>query len=160
MEAGYGRDIAYTVVVRSDLTFLTKQSDNGTVVYAARGRTGEPAAGAEVLLYNTQAGRPFGQGRTDSGGIFRHRGASPDRSLIFLKKDDQVAVSDPEFFSSSFYGRGGTRLYIYTDRPIYRPGDQVYFKAIARDFANLQYRSRGGGATFSVHHTLSQIFPV
>ena len=67
-----------------------------------------------------------------------------------MEKDGQYAVSDPDFFASSFYGEGGLRVLTYTDRPIYRPGDRVFFKSIFRNFANNRYATAGGGATFSV----------
>ncbi len=157
VEAIYGKNVAYTVLVKSGLTFLTKQGDEGTVVFAAHSATGDPVSGADVDMFDANSGARFGGGRTASDGIFRFKGNTPNKSLILLRKSaedeaggTEYALSDPDFFSSSFYGQGGPRVYLYTDRPIYRPGDEVFFKAIARDFSGNDYRPLAGGATFTV----------
>lgn len=150
LQAISGPHVAYTVIVRSRLTFLTKQSERSAVVYAADAKSGTPAADAQVALFDAGAGALLARGATDSQGVFRYPGASPDRSLVIVRKGDEFAVSDPDYFTSSFYGAGGPRAYIYTDRPIYRPGDTVYFKAILRNFENGRYRPGGGAASYSV----------
>ncbi len=150
LQAISGPHVAYTVIVRSRLTFLTKQSERGAVVYAADSKSGAPSAGARVALFDAGSSALLARGETDAQGVFRYPGASPDRSLVIVRKDEEFAVSDPDYFTSSFYGAGGPRAYIYTDRPIYRPGDKVYFKAILRNFENGRYRPGGGAASFSV----------
>ncbi|MCB1326374.1 MAG: alpha-2-macroglobulin [Spirochaetales bacterium] len=150
VEVVSGAQVAHTLLIRSGLTFLVKQSNEGTVLFAADRVTGEPVADARVFIYDKRSGNRVGAGATDSSGIFRHRGASPDQSLVILESAGQFAVSDPDFFTSSFYGTGGTRALIYTDRPIYRPGDEVFFKALFREFRAQNYRPVAGGATYSI----------
>ncbi|MCR9143495.1 MAG: MG2 domain-containing protein [bacterium] len=150
VEGVYGAHMASTIIVRSGLSFLTKQSDRGTVVFAADSLTGAPNGDAQIDLYQADTGRRIGGGETNSQGIFRHAGAPPANTLVFARKAEQYAVSDPNFFSSSFYGTGGPRVLLYTDRPIYRPGDTVFFKAIARNFQGGDYRPLGGAARVSV----------
>ena len=48
-------------------------------------------------------------------------------------------------------GEGGIRTFIYTDRPVYRPGDIVYFKGIVRNYKKQRlsdsHRIRNGEST-------------
>ncbi len=150
VEAIGASEIAYTVLLRSEYTFLTKQSHRDTLVYAARGDTGQPVDDAKITLMDAATGARVFEGATSDDGFVRFSGHTPEKSLIILSKDNQFAISDPEFFASSFYGEGGLRVLTYTDRPIYRPGDHVYFKSIFRSFADNRYAAAGGGATFSV----------
>ena len=54
------------------------------------------------------------------------------RPLLIAQTRKETIVSNPYFY---FGGSGGNQLtaYIYTNQPIYRPGQNVYFKAILRD---------------------------
>lgn len=150
VEALSGDEIAYTVVLRSDYTFLTKQSHKDTLVYAARSDTGQPARDAQIRVLDANSGGQVFAGATNDQGFVRFAGGTPEKSLIVLSKDGQYALSDPDFFTSSFYGKGGLRVLTYTDRPIYRPGDHVYFKSLFRDFRDDRYAPGGGGATYSI----------
>ena len=44
------------------------------------------------------------------------------------------------------------RIFMYTDRPIYRPGDEVHFKGIIRTLKGSEYSLPGGGmAQIEIH---------
>ena len=150
VEAVSGSHMAATVLVRSSLTFLTKQSDRGTVIFCADSLSGAPVQNAQVDLYDPETGARIGGGTTNSEGIVRHAGNPGQGTLVVAQKETRYAISDPDFFSSSFFGQGGPRVLLYTDRPIYRPGDSVFFKAIARNFSAAGYKPLGGAARISV----------
>jgi len=103
-----------------------------------------PLAGAPVTVYNTE-GDILASGETDSDGFFIEEITRPEEPyanfLAVIGKPGQ----DDFAFSISTWGQGyalyeqGIRqntlpreieAYIYTDRPIYRPGDTVHFKAV------------------------------
>lgn len=149
VEAVSGKDIGYTVVVKSSLTFLVKQSDSQTLIFAAKRESGTPVDGADVRIVQADSQKDLGIGKTSSG-VFAFAGKTPPKSLIIVKKGGEYAVSDPDFYAKSFYGEGGIRTYIYTDRPVYRPGDTVSFKGIVRSFAGDDYSVKGGNATLRV----------
>ncbi|HEY2961061.1 MAG TPA: MG2 domain-containing protein [Pyrinomonadaceae bacterium] len=139
---------AYTVVVVTDLAMVEKTSYNGDLlVYAVDRRSGTPRPDAQVEVVKAQ--RTLAAGRTNGEGVFRTKltQQSNDKELddpeipqtdnndfVVLASDrDNFAISDLE---SYYFSNGETpeRLqgYIYTDRPIYRPGHQVFFKGILR----------------------------
>jgi uncharacterized protein YfaS (alpha-2-macroglobulin family) len=54
------------------------------------------------------------------------------RESSIVTNDDQISNRE---LSDTYYG-DSTRhfMYLYTDRPLYKPGDTVYFKGIMREF--------------------------
>jgi uncharacterized protein YfaS (alpha-2-macroglobulin family) len=148
VEVSSGKSLSYTVVVKSNINFVTKQSDNETLIFAAKRDSGTPVDKAEVKVF-TEAGTILGSGTTAKG-VYSYSGKTPAKSLIILKKNGEYAISDPDFFARSFYGEGGVRVFIYTDRPVYRPGDTVCFKGAVRNFQGDDYLSVSGSGSVKV----------
>ena len=142
------KNTAYTVVIRSDYGFVSKQYDSGSMIFAADMVTGEPLDGASVSLYDFTTMKKSSSSKT-SNGICSFSSKPSSKSFIVLEKNGQFAVSDPDFFSKSFYGEGGVRAYIYTDRPVYRPGDEVQFKGVVRNLSS-SYKTVSGKAKANV----------
>lgn len=149
IEAISGKNVGHTVIVKSNLNFVSKQSDSQTLIYIAKRDSGTPVDGAEVKIFGADDGKQVGAG-TAKNGIFSLNGKTPPKTLIIVKKGGEYSVSDPDFYSKSFYGEGGVRTYIYTERPVYRPGDTVYFKGIVRQFSNDDYSVSSGNASVKV----------
>jgi len=139
---------AYTIVVVTDLAMVEKSSPNGDLlVYAVDRQTGAPRSDTHVEIVKER--KTVAAGRTNTDGVFRTKiarqsqdeepdpeiGPSENDSLVVLASQrENFAISDLE----SFYFRGdgsdeqNVHGYIYTDRPIYRPTHQVFFKGILR----------------------------
>ena len=136
VEGVRGEHTAHTLVNRTSLSFAVKQTEENSVVFVADRETGTPVEGARVILYDRDGAREVGSAVSDSSGQAKIQSPTPARSLVLAKKGDDIALSDPEFYSSSFYGQGGKRVYLYTDRPVYRPGESVHFKVVVRNYRN------------------------
>jgi uncharacterized protein YfaS (alpha-2-macroglobulin family) len=162
---------AYSIAIVTDLTMITKTSpDGGLVVYTADRKTGAPRD--KVQVEAVKGRKSLTTGTTDSSGILKTRikldaAAKPasdndqeepeedaDRSkvgrdsyLIMAGKGDQFAISDlePAYFAGGGEGEreGNYAGYCYTDRPVYRPGDKVHFKAIVRVLGEGGYQTPG-----------------
>nr|MBA2647891.1 hypothetical protein [Pyrinomonadaceae bacterium] len=150
---------AYTVAVVTDLTMISKTTRDGEVmIYAVNRKTGAPRAGVNVEVVKGR--RALASGATDRSGILKagidkkantgdrantppaesgeeadDAEASPDSYLIMARERDNFAISDLD----SFYFGGGEGDsdnsligYIYTDRPVYRPAQKIYFKGVLR----------------------------
>lgn len=135
VEAIKDKSSAYTILSKSKIGVITKQSENQTVVFAADSETGEPVSGAQYQIYDAASSRLLGGGEIDSSGSGEVKLNTPGKTLVIVKKGNDIAISDPDYFSRSFYAGKGVRAYIYTDRPVYRPGDTVQFKGILREFS-------------------------
>ncbi len=150
IEAVQGKNIGYTVIVKSNLNFVTKQSDNETLIFTARKDTGRPVAEASVSILSENGDTLF-SAMTHKDGTLLYNKKTPAKTLIVIKSDDnEFAISDPSYFSSSFYGSGGIRTFLYTERPVYRPGDRVFFKGIVRDFKKDSYNTVSGSGKVEI----------
>ena len=122
---------AYTIVMVSDMGIVTKSSPGQILFFAADRFSGEPAIDCNVHVVFKK--KTIAEGRTNSDGLFEAK--LPDERMEDIvgvaRCGNQVAASDP---GSWTLGQPGRELaaYIYTDKPIYRPGHTVHLKAILR----------------------------
>ncbi|HEU4794884.1 MAG TPA: MG2 domain-containing protein, partial [Pyrinomonadaceae bacterium] len=138
---------AYTIVVVTDLAMVEKSSPNGElVVFAVDRRSGEPRPDTQVEI--VKAKQTIAAGRTNAEGVFRTKilQKTPDEELgeleipevdnnsfvILASHKENFAISDLESFYFNENVEPQIQGYIYTDRPIYRPTHQVFFKGILR----------------------------
>ena len=145
-------DIAMVIAVSNYQTTL-KLSATEAFVWAVDLRSGEPGAGLPVSIYN-QAGEFIVSGTTDAKGIFR--GDIPQREDPYFVYTAILGQAGQDNFglAMSYWNEGvaswdfdistnfeGPQLkaYLYTDRPIYRPGDTVYFRGVVRQAYNGRY---------------------
>lgn len=122
---------AYTILMVSDVGLVTKTAPGQMLFFAANRFSGEPVANCAIrVLFKKQ---PIADGRTNADGLFDAK--LPDQSMEDLvgvgKCGDQVAATDPGSWTLGQPSRELT-AYIYTDKPIYRPGHTVQAKAVLR----------------------------
>ncbi len=148
----YSQELPYNpspyLVAVSNIHLTMKTSPENLLIWAVDLRSGEVVPDAEVKIYNT-GGEVFFSGKTDQEGIFQ-----ADFSTAFdLYNNVFYAItgeagqedfgitasnwgfgSEPyEFGLRSNFGAPKPQTYIYTDRPIYQPGQIVYYRLIQRD---------------------------
>ncbi len=127
---------AYTVVIISDVGLVSKAAPGQVLLYAADRRTGTPVAGCEVRVIANQ--QPVVSGTTGADGVFMTtlEQTAADDVVSVARCGEQVTASDP----GGWYLRESPRElvgYVFTDKPIYRPGHTVHLKAL------LRWRTRG-----------------
>jgi hypothetical protein len=134
VEAYVGGYRATTLVFVTDNVSITKISGEQILVWTANRKTGEPSAGAQVLL--TDGVGTLQSGTTGPDGVFIMKKKSPERSYVIVK-DDQggVFASENYYYDTEIYA---TKLYAFTDRPLYQPGDTVHIKMFGRYFQDSQ----------------------
>ncbi len=154
---------AYSIAIVTNLTMIEKTNRHGQVlVYIIDRKTGAPHEGVSVEVSNAK--NTLATGHTDKSGIFKtdlkvpekpqtaEEDVNPDEPqrnpfLIMARERDNFVVSDID--SLYFGGNGGeddvltgedVTSYIYTDRPIYRPAQSVFFKGILRQWTAQGYK--------------------
>ncbi|MHC4471527.1 MAG: MG2 domain-containing protein [Planctomycetota bacterium] len=120
---------ATTLVVISDLTIVTKQSPRQTLVFALNERTGEPYPGVRVVL--AAGGKIVAEGRTRADGVYVREGSIGRNVKVFAEASGSVADTGLSASGGASFGYS-TKVYLYTDRPLYRPGHEVEIKGIHR----------------------------
>jgi uncharacterized protein YfaS (alpha-2-macroglobulin family) len=122
---------AYTIVIVSDVGLVTKTSPGQMLFFAANRFTGEPVNDCSIRV--VFAKQTIAEGRTNADGLFEAR--LPDQRMENLigvaQCGDQHAATDPGSWTLEQPARE-LAAYVYTDKPIYRPGHAVHMKAILR----------------------------
>lgn len=128
-------------VVASDMALVVKRAPaNGErgpqlVAFATDLLTGKPERGAAVRAY--RAGRVVATATTGEGGLatldlprkVRSEDEEPRLMTVALRGDDEAVLGQSEY---EYEEEGAFAVAAYTDRPIYRPGQRIFYKGIAR----------------------------
>ena len=131
VEAVNGALRAYTIVMVSDSVLITKTSRSHILTYLANRTTGEPIPNATVSAA-TRDSEPVNV-QTDKDGLakltFPAKTTTGLRVLATSGSDLAFGNLGEWNFSSL---RANWSGYVYTDRPVYRPGDTMHFRGILR----------------------------
>ena len=118
------------------LALVSRTDENKTFIYACDINTGKPVSRARISLLDRNLA-VTGRGVTDKNGLFEVTGryhrliASKGSSLAYLGENHH-AIDTKRI-----------KTYIYTDRPVYRPGQVVSFKGIEREETGNSYKLAG-----------------
>ena len=139
----------FTLVV-SNVNLTVKINSTEAFLWAVDLRTGEPVAGASVSIYDS-LGTKLAEGQTGEDGVlltpipvqqdpyqtyFAILG-QPGEDRFGLALSTWAQGISPDYFGIHEETRPpGLLTYLYTDRPIYRPGQTVYFRAVTRQAYN------------------------
>ncbi len=131
------------VMIVSPINLTLKTTQTEAMIWATDLKTGRPVPDLDLQMYdwyhNTRLDSPA---RTDANGLARLNVADPN-----LYYNIVVLSAEPFAAGSAYWNRGisawefgfgggesaqAFRLYVDTDRPIYRAGQQVHFQGIVR----------------------------
>lgn len=146
VEALIGKYRATTVLFVSNTVAVNKIAGQELLVWTAQKHTGSAVAGAKVLWSDGLG--ILRSGQTDADGLLRLQHASPERSYVIGEDaEGGVFVSENFYYDSEIYD---TKLYAFTDRPLYRPGDWVELKIVGRHFKNARESQAVANAPISL----------
>ena len=140
----YGQQYQKFFLIVSENNLVMKVAPEEVLVWATKLADRKPVSSVPVTVYNSE-GEILAEGQTKSDGLFdapiERSGAA--YTTVFTvagqpgSRDFGFSIST---WSESYaYYEAGIRLntspklheaYLYTDRPLYQPGDTVYFKAV------------------------------
>jgi uncharacterized protein YfaS (alpha-2-macroglobulin family) len=122
---------AYTIVIVSDVGLVTKTSPGQMLFFAANRFTGEPVADCGIRVLFSK--KTVAEGRTNADGLFEAKlpEERTENAIGVAQCGEQHAATDPGSWMLQLPARE-LAAYIYTDKPIYRPGHTVHVKAVLR----------------------------
>lgn len=125
---------AWAVVNVTHLAVLTKRSPTKTLIWVTNALAGHVVPDAEVSMF-TRSGELVKSYRSDRDGIVVVPMKPGSETLVVSSNKDLAGLEsgapDPD---------GRLVAHFQTDRPIYRPGQTVYFKTILRRTLGQGYR--------------------
>ncbi|MFN7921242.1 MAG: MG2 domain-containing protein [Bryobacteraceae bacterium] len=169
VEATNGRLQAYTIVSVSEFGVISKAAPGRLVVRVVNRTTSAPVAGVSVMAFGKDrknAPKPIA---TDAQGVAEvpFTETNPESVLV-------LARNNTDFAPLTIYGGAISRRdddiykgYIYTDRPVYRPGHPVNYRIVFRAQEVNGYRvpagkevtvdvqDTDGQSVYKAKHTLS-----
>ncbi|HKZ82326.1 MAG TPA: Ig-like domain-containing protein [Anaerolineae bacterium] len=148
------------IVSTANVTFKTAERE--ALVWATDLQSGQPLSGAPVALRNAQFS-DIGGGRTNPEGLFTvdwlekrdpfeikyaivgAPGAlDAERTFGVTLNDWSSGIEGYEFGVPTEYFSDPYRVYLYTEKPLYRPGQTVHFKGVVRAADNTRYTVDSG----------------
>ena len=135
-----------SLVQLTDIGLAWKQDGDETLFYAFSLKTGSPIDGVEIDLVTNDA-KSQQSGKTDAAGIVRIETGTLDEAQVkwldarrgsdrhVMKFRKRMPTMGLYGFSIPYHHYGGQperRTLIFADRPVYKPGETVYFKVISR----------------------------
>ena len=146
VEAIIGEHRATTLVFVSDTMAVTKISSNQLMVWTARRDNG--AVVPDVKFAWSDGTGVLQSGATGADGMATADRASPEHSYVLGEdRSGGVFVSENFYYDSEIYN---TKLYAVTDRPLYRPGDDVNVKFLGREFLSARTSQAAVAAPLSL----------
>ena len=141
VEATDGKLRAYTIVMVSQMALITKTAPGTILTFASDRQTSAPVSNAQTYFFVNRAAA--GQQTTDSDGLAQIAVSDPrpENVLVMARTADDFAVNSPWSYWMSTDPEHSLTTYVYTDRPVYRPGDTVHFKFILRTRSGFNYQA-------------------
>jgi alpha-2-macroglobulin len=135
IEATDGTYKAYTIAIVTSMV-LVERSFNGSVeTFVADRKTGAPISSADVVFWAN--GKQQATAKTSADGLAslamgEYAAGEPENLWVLATKGSEAAIVTPWGYGFDLNSEGNTQAFIYTDRPVYRPGHDVHIKAVLR----------------------------
>lgn len=154
MEArGAGRVIDRKFFTVTSVGVVFKRSRNSVYSYVTNLVTNKPVPDASIVVFDsTPADKKYrhtgytykapkrieelpvkivGRGKTDKSGLYRQKLVTDKQlSVLAISKDGSYALTSTG--SPAAFQRERIKYMVYTERPVYRSGDTVYYKIIGK----------------------------
>jgi len=147
IEATDGTYKAYTIAIVTSIAIVERATNGNVSLYVADRKSGAPIQNAQVALWANS--KQQSQGQTGSDGLATlamsasgvmvsspSGGPEPDNIWILAKHGADAALVTPWGYNFTSDQTGNVKGYIYTDRPVYRPGHTVHIKGVLRQEKN------------------------
>lgn len=167
--SGEGGIVSRKFFTITSVGIVAKRSGESVMIFASNLMTNEPVAGAEVALYDTTPVKKknnssdynpperieelpvkiIKKGKTGADGIFHAKlSSSQYLSALALSPDGSYAICNTGAPYS--YASEKNKYFIYTDRPVYRAGDTVFYKIIGKTRSEKMAPSAGAKIYYSI----------
>ena len=124
--------VAYCPIVVTNYALIYKQANRNVLAFLTDAKTGVFVPETEFDFYRNDT--LFNSGRSGKDGLlsieFPSKFNEQGNFIVTAKVEDEVVFSNPYFFWGD--QRERYTSYVYTNQPVYRPGEKVFFKSLLR----------------------------
>lgn len=135
VRARQGNTQSRSLLIVSSLGIVTKRSDSEALIWTVDSLTGKPV---KARVYALETGKTAKGVIADSSGLVRLPLPGKASPVFLAKFGSSWALSGSSIAS---WNRRALLGYVYSDRPVYRPGDNVGIKGILRDGRTLAVKA-------------------
>lgn len=155
-----GSTNADAFVLRSNIGVLTKEGDNEFIFWGQNFKTKRSVSDGTIKILNLQDSQKELQTVSfNADGIAKaNLNAEADIAFVQQNTDRAIVPLNLKYINTGyssytqFQPKGSlTRYFIFTDRPLYKPGDIVNFKTVLRDDDDARYSISGGEALVKIY---------
>jgi uncharacterized protein YfaS (alpha-2-macroglobulin family) len=147
-----GSEASAVFINVTKIALVAKNDVRGLHCFVTDIDTGQPIPHAELLLPDPASNEYKAATKTDRDGlaVLRVKGQAANATIL-ARVGDSIAVTDFRDLSNQGGGEEeqpedpNIRVFTYADRPVYRPGDTIQFKAIVRRLHGTELRLPGPG---------------
>lgn len=156
----YGQITQDNFIVRSNIGVLVKEGDNEYIFWGQNFKSGRSINDGSVKIYNLQDTRQeISSTSINNVGIAKASlTADADIALVEQGTEKAIVPINLTYLNSNYYYNSflpkqkQTKYFVFTDRPLYRPGDNIYFKSILRDDDDVRYTIPTGQALVKIYN--------
>lgn len=131
VDVQHGKRAVCSWILATDTALIVKRASRQLLAYTTDMKTGQPIPDAEVRVY--RGGRVVAAERADARGVAELdvpiRGDDSRLMTVALRGADEAVLGRNDYF---YEEQGDFVVHAYTDRPLYRPGQTLSYKGIAR----------------------------
>lgn len=138
VEATDGKKRAYTIVSVSTMAVLTKTQPGQAWARVVDRNTGQGLAGVDVEFRSAR--RSYLKTKTDASGFAQLNQADNVDVFTIATRGGDVTFDALSEYALGRQDERRIQSYLYTDRPIYRPGHKVFFKGVLRQPSGFGYK--------------------
>lgn len=148
---------AKVFIVRSDIGALVKEGDNKMIFWTQDLSDKKSLSDVRIKVYNLKEGvKKRYQIQTNYEGIAESP-ISENDDVAIIEKNGDVALVPINFRNTNGYNYKSfiekvdkQTFFTFTDRPLYTPGDNIYFKSIIREDDDARYSIKGGNVEVEI----------
>lgn len=156
-----GKIEANAYVLRSNIGVLAEEGDNEFVFWGQNFKTKRSISEGSVSILNLLNGKKELQASSfNSDGIAKSSlNADADIALIRQNEDRAIVPINLKYLNTGYSSykefapkQKSAKYFIFTDRPLYKPGDIIYFKSVLRDDDDARYSIPSGEASVRIYN--------
>lgn len=134
---GSSNERVYPVAMAVANTNITvKRMEDEVLIWVTDMETGEPLVEQPVNIYTNSGSEVFVSGFTDADGVLRLPVTHSNFIMVTSETANRFGIWRSDWAPSS----PKENVYLYTDRPLYRPGETLYFRGIYREQDDFNYQ--------------------